>query len=102
MSEHEHHVSSAKLLLSIGFTLLILTILTVAVSFISIPPPFDLVVSIGIAVVKATIVALFFMNLYWDVTFNSLLLVTSVIFVLLLVGLTMLDTLFRNDLVPTF
>jgi len=102
MSEHEHHVSSAKLLLSTGFALLILTILTVAVAYIYIPPPFDIVVAIGIAVVKATVVALFFMNLYWDVKFNSLLLVASVIFVLLLVGLTMLDTMFRNDMIPTF
>lgn len=102
MSTHEHHVSSAKLLLATGFSLLILTILTVAVTYIAIPEPFDLVVAIGIAVVKATIVALFFMNLYWDVAFNSLLLVSSIIFVLLLVGLTMLDTMFRHDLIPAF
>ena len=102
MSEHDHHVSSAKLLLATGFALLFLTILTVAVTYINIPEPFNLVVAIGIAVVKATVVALFFMNLYWDVAFNSMLLVTSVIFVLLLVGLTMLDTMFRHDLIPTF
>jgi len=102
MSDHSHHVSSAKSLLMTGFALLILTILTVAVTYITIPPPFDITVAIGIAILKATIVALFFMNLYWDVKFNSILLVTSVIFVLLLVGLTMLDTMFRNDLIPAF
>jgi len=102
MSEHDHHVSSAKQLWATGIALLILTFLTVAVTYITIPPPFDIVVAIGIAVVKATVVALFFMNLYWDVAFNSLLLVSSIIFVLLLVGLTMLDTMFRHDLIPAF
>lgn len=99
---HEHHISSARFLWMIGGALLILTILTVAVAFIHIPAPWNIVVAIGIAVVKALLVVAFFMNLYWDTRFNSLLLVLSIIFLILLFGITLLDTLFRADPVPSF
>ena len=97
-----HHISSAKFLWGIGTTLFILTFITVAVTWISIPAPWNVVVAIFIAVVKATIVALFFMNLWWDSQFNVMLLITSVIFFLLLVGITLLDTLYRSDPIPSF
>lgn len=102
MSGHEHHVSSAKFLWGIGIALFILTILTVAVTAIHFPPPWNIVVAISIAVVKATLVAAFFMNLYWDSKFNGMLLITSLIFFGLLIGLTLLDTLFRTDPIPSF
>lgn len=97
-----HHISSAKFLWGIGLTLLLLTLLTVAVTWIHFPAPWNIVVAIGIAVVKATIVAAFFMNLYWDTKFNVMLLFMSVIFFLILVGITLLDTLYRVDPVPGF
>ncbi|HKL14411.1 MAG TPA: hypothetical protein VJ915_02190, partial [Balneolaceae bacterium] len=59
-------------------------------------------VAIGIASVKALIVVAFFMNLWWDSKFNSMLFVMSLIFFLLLIGITLLDTLFRVDPVPSF
>ncbi|MEX2600655.1 MAG: cytochrome C oxidase subunit IV family protein [Balneolaceae bacterium] len=97
-----HHISSAKFLWGIGLTLLLLTLLTVAVTWIHIPEPWNVVVAIGIAVVKATTVAAFFMNLYWDTKFNVLLLCMSIIFLMILVGITLLDTLFRVDPIPGF
>ncbi len=102
MSGHDHHVSSAKFLWGIGIALFILTIITVAVTYIHFPPPWNIVVAMGIAVVKATLVAAFFMNLYWDSKFNGMLLITSIIFFGLLIGLTLLDTLFRTDPIPSF
>ncbi len=97
-----HHISSAKFLWGVAIALFILTFLTVFVTWIHIPEPWNVIVAIGIAVVKATIVALFFMNLYWDSKFNVLLFIMSVVFFLLLVGITLLDTLYRVDPVPTF
>jgi cytochrome c oxidase subunit 4 len=98
-----HHVSSLKTLLANAAALMFLTALTVAVpTFFSIPSPYNIIVAIAIAVVKATLVALFFMNLYWDVKFNAMLLITGVIFVGLLVGITMLDTMFREAIIPAF
>ena len=100
---HEHHVSSAGQLWAVGTALLILTILTVVFGkFVAIPPPFDIITAMSIALVKAFLVAAFFMNLYWDVKFNAMLLIMAVCFFLLMVIITLLDTMYRNDVVPSF
>ncbi|MFD2532030.1 cytochrome C oxidase subunit IV family protein [Gracilimonas halophila] len=100
---HEHHISTAGQLWAVGTALLILTIITVVVAkFVAIPPPFDVVTAISIALVKAFLVAAFFMNLYWDVKFNAMLLIMAVIFFLLMISITLLDTMYRNDVVPSF
>ncbi len=97
-----HHISTDKTLLSVAGGLFILTILTVAVHYIHIPGPWSIIVAMGIAIFKATLVAAFFMNLYWDDQFNTLLLVASLAFFALLVGFTLLDTLFRPEVMPAF
>ncbi|MCH2450680.1 MAG: cytochrome C oxidase subunit IV family protein [Gracilimonas sp.] len=100
---HEHHISTAGQLWAVGTTLFILTIITVVVAkFVAIPPPFDVVTAISIALIKAFLVAAFFMNLYWDVKFNAMLLIMAVIFFLLMISITLLDTMYRNDVVPSF
>ncbi|MBO6587206.1 MAG: cytochrome C oxidase subunit IV family protein [Gracilimonas sp.] len=100
---HEHHVSSAGQLWAVGTALLILTIITVVLAkFVAIPPPFDVVTAMAVALVKAFLVAAFFMNLYWDVKFNAMLLIMAVCFFILMVGITLLDTMYRNDVVPSF
>jgi|AntDeeMinimDraft_5_1070356.scaffolds.fasta_scaffold09381_2 cytochrome c oxidase subunit 4 len=102
MSAHEHHISTDKLLLGIGGALLILTIATVGVHYLALPHPWSIIVAMFIALIKASLVALFFMNLYWDAKLNGMLLIASVVFLGLLVGFTMLDTLFRVIPVPSF
>lgn len=97
-----HHVSSAKFLWGIGLALFVLTAITVAVTWVQIPAPWNVVVAISIALVKATIVALFFMNLYWDDKFNLMLLFLSLAFFILFIGITLLDTLYRSDPTPAF
>lgn len=98
----DHHISSAKFLWGVGITLFVLTFITVAVTWIQIPQPWNVFVSIAIAAVKAGVVVTFFMNLYWDAKFNTILLIMSVVFFMLLVGITLLDTLFRIDPIPSF
>jgi len=97
-----HHVSTDKILLSTAGALFILTLLTVAVYYIHIPQPYAIITAIAIAVLKAGLVALFFMNLYWDTRFNSMLLVAGIVFLILLVALSMMDTLFRSPINPSF
>lgn len=97
-----HHISSARFLWGIAIALFFLTFVTVAVTWIEIPAPWNIVVAIAIAVVKATLVALFFMNLYWDSKYNVLLMAMALLFTLLFIGITLLDTLYRYDPVPSF
>lgn len=104
MSEHkhEHHVSSAGQLWAIGIALTILTIITVGLSYVEIPAPFDVITALTIALGKAFLVAAFFMNLYWDSKFNSMLLIAAFVFFILMVAVTLLDTLYRVDVIPSF
>ncbi|MDR9415765.1 MAG: cytochrome C oxidase subunit IV family protein [Gracilimonas sp.] len=101
--EHHHHVSTAGQLWAVAVGLIILTIITVVVAkFITIPPPFDVITAISIALVKAFLVAAFFMNLYWDTKFNAMLLLMAVAFFILMVVITLLDTMYRVDVIPSF
>ncbi len=103
MSEHHgHHVASAKQLWAVGTALLILTFLTVFVSSMGLPSPFDILSAMAIALTKAFLVAAFFMGLYWDTKFNSMLIIGALAFFILMVSITLLDTLYRDDIVPSF
>lgn len=97
-----HHISSHFTLLSIAGALLVLTFLTVAVTWIHIPEPFNIIVAIAIAVVKASLVAMFFMNLYWDTKFNTIVFLLSILFLLIFVSITLLDTMFRDAGLPVY
>tara|TARA_R110002096_G_scaffold170131_12_gene342296 strand:+ start:21439 stop:21756 length:318 start_codon:yes stop_codon:yes gene_type:complete len=101
--KHEHHISSPKQLWAIGIALTFLTLLTVVLAKVVIlPAPYGIIVALSIACVKAFLVAAFFMNLYWDSKFNVLLLLAAVVFFALMVGVTLLDTLYRVDVIPSF
>lgn len=100
---HEHHISTSGQLWAVAIGLIFLTIITVVFGkFVPIPSPFDIVVALSIALVKAFLVAAFFMNLYWDVKFNTMMLIGAVTFFILMFSVTLLDTMFRNDVVPSF
>lgn len=97
-----HHISSNKILYGTAGALLVLTILTVVVHYLHLPNPWSIIAAMGVAISKATLVAMFFMNLYWDKRFNTILLITSIVFFFLLVSLTLLDTLYRVEIIPSF
>ena len=97
-----HHISTDKTLLGVAGALLILTVATVGVHYLHLPNPWSIIVAMAVAIMKGSLVAVFFMNLYWDTKFNSMLLLASFLFFGLLVGLTLLDTLFRPEVIPSF
>lgn len=97
-----HHISTDKTLLGVAGALLILTIATVGVHYLHLPNPWSIIVAMIVAIMKGSLVAVFFMNLYWDTKFNSMMLLAAFLFFGLLVGLTLLDTLFRPEVIPSF
>lgn len=99
---HEHHVSTAAQLWAVGIALTILTAITVGLTYVEIPAPFDVIVALSVAFVKAFLVAAFFMNLYWDTKFNTMLLIGAFAFFILMVAITLLDTLYRIPVEPGF
>ena len=90
--DHGHvHIVSYGTLFGVGFGLLLLTIVTVAVRYVD-AGELNMPIALGIAGVKATLVALYFMHLRWDRPFNSLVLVSSMVFVVLLMIFVLMDT----------
>jgi caa(3)-type oxidase subunit IV len=72
--------------------LLILTAVTYFASTIDMGRAINIVVAVGIAVVMASLVAAVFMGLSCDKPFNTVILLVSVGFLALFVGITTLDT----------
>ncbi len=75
--------------------LLVLTGITVAVWRTHMPLYMRVTASLAVAVVKATLVALFFMHLWEHGGVNRLVMGTSVAFVVLLIGLVLMDNATR-------
>lgn len=98
MSEHkqdEHHgiahVMPTNVLLAVGGTLLFLTAITVWVTYADLGRTGNLVVAMVIATIKAGLVCAYFMHLRWDKPFNTLVFVSSVVFVGLFITITLMD-----------
>ena len=93
-SESSHqigHIVPLKTLFAVFVALTLLTVLTVAASEVNFGE-FNLVIALCIAVVKASLVVLFFMHLLWDKPFNAIIFVGCLVFVGLFISLTLLDT----------
>lgn len=97
------HVVPAKYLIATGTALLVLTGVTVGaakVDFNAVDmPEMNIIVALAIAVLKATLVCLFFMHLRWDRPFNAFVLVGSIAFVGIFISFAMTDTFeYRADI----
>ena len=101
-----NHPVSTTLLFGVFGSLSGLTILTVVTSAVwpysNLPPDLAFPVAMIIATVKAFLVCAFFMHMWWDKTFNVLVFLSSTLFVVLFVGLTLLDTGHYQDSIDSF
>lgn len=86
------HVSSIKVLLGTGTTLLFLTLLTVLATRIDFGANINLAIAMLIAVTKATLVVLFFMHLRYDRLFHTVVFVSAICAASLFVGFTLMDS----------
>ena len=82
----------------VWIALLVLTFLTYFASRVHLPGGWHVTVALVIASAKGALVALFFMHLYDQQGANRLVFVTSLVFVALLIGLTVLDNATRFPL----
>ena len=88
MSEH---ISSVKLYIGIWLALLAGTILTVLAARVDMGP-FNPIVALAIATIKATLVVLFFMHVkYTHEKLTKLVIVAAIFFFLILLSLSMAD-----------
>jgi cytochrome c oxidase subunit 4 len=92
-----HHVLHKPTLFKVFGALIVLTVLTVAVTYVPLGP-LNVPVAIAIATAKATLVVLFFMALKYDNPVNGLTFTIGIIMVVVFITFTMFDTAFRGDL----
>lgn len=94
-SDEDHglsHVASVKVLCATGGTLLLLTIVTVLATRIDFGAPINLGIAMAIAVLKASLVILFFMHLKYDRLFHTVVFVSAFLAASLFVGFTLMDS----------
>jgi len=95
--KHSEHILPYRLYFGVAAALLVLTVITVSVSFVNLGG-WNAVVAVGIATVKALIVAFFFMHLLYDKKINLFIFSVALIMVGIFIILTMFDTLRRADI----
>jgi cytochrome c oxidase subunit 4 len=88
---HFAHTTPLSLLIGILVALLVLTVLTVSVTSIDLGAMGNLVVAMVIATIKAGLVVTYFMHLRWDRLFHLILFLTSVLFLILFLAMSITD-----------
>jgi cytochrome c oxidase subunit 4 len=96
MKKEHVHITPVKTYLAVAAALIIMTGLTVAISFIDLGP-FNITVALLIASVKALLVAFFFMHLFWDNKLYLILFASGLLFLTIFLTLTMFDTETRGS-----
>ena len=84
------HPVPLPLLFAVFGALAVLTVITYTATWLQLGS-FNIWLALLIAVVKAGLVALYFMHLRWDSPFNAVVLIASLFFVALFIGIAVLD-----------
>jgi cytochrome c oxidase subunit IV len=85
------HVVPLRVLFAVLGTLLVMTVVTVAVSWFDFGR-YNLWIALAIAVFKASLVLLFFMHLKYDKPFNAIVIIVSMALVMLFIAIALTDT----------
>ncbi len=97
MSEH---IAPKKLYFVIFGSLLVLTLLTWRIAYIDLGA-WNTVVALAIAVLKASLVALFFMHLRWSGSMMRIVVCAAIFWLSIMITLTLGDVLTRQKVSPT-
>ncbi|MBI2687670.1 MAG: cytochrome C oxidase subunit IV family protein [Acidobacteria bacterium] len=102
MSDHAHaHSNSARVYVFTLAVLLILTGITVGAAYVNFgSSSINLFIAVGIATLKASLVALFFMHLRHDPPLNAIIFISSLIFLGLFLLFPWIDIYSRDRVVP--
>jgi cytochrome c oxidase subunit 4 len=90
----QHHVVSWKVYLAVFLALGVLTVVTVQVAGHDFGP-FNLVVALGVAITKATLVVLYFMHARYSPRLTAVVIASSIVFFVILVFLLLTDYVSR-------
>jgi cytochrome c oxidase subunit 4 len=93
--DHVPHVLPFTTYVATFVALLVLTAITVAVSYVNFGAA-NIVIALLVATIKASIVALLFMHLFYDHKFHSIIIVIGLLFLGVFIAFTMFDTEYRG------
>ena len=88
--EKHHHIIPIQTYLKVFGALMFLTVFTVAVTYIDLGS-FNIVLAMFIAIIKSTLVLLFFMHLYYDNKTNLMFFLASILFMIIFITFTYFD-----------
>jgi cytochrome c oxidase subunit IV len=94
--EHSEHIVSPSTYIVIILTLMVLTAMTVVAAFINLGP-FNIVVALGIATIKATLVVLFFMHAKDSPKRTKLVIIAGIFWLMIMLFMTLSDYASRID-----
>jgi cytochrome c oxidase subunit IV len=99
----EHvHIVPFNVLAAVFATLLVLTVVTVAVTKVNLGN-FNLWIAMAIATVKASLVVLYFMHMRYERPFNAVVFITALLIVALFIGIALIDTgAYQPELIPGY
>ncbi len=95
MVEHTQHVAPVRLYVVVFLALLVLTFLTVGVTYVDMGE-YNLFVALGIAIFKASLVILYFMHARWSPRLVQIVMLTSLLFIGILASFSFADYLTRG------
>jgi cytochrome c oxidase subunit 4 len=95
MENQSSHIVSVQLYVAIFLTLMVLTAITVGVSFADLGP-FNNVVALTIAVTKAMLVILYFMHVRYSSRLTWLVISSGFVWLAILIAFTLSDELTRG------
>jgi cytochrome c oxidase subunit 4 len=89
------HIVSPKSYVAVFLALLALTATTTAVAFVDLGP-WNTVVALGIAFIKATLVVLIFMHIRWSSSLSRVVIAGGLLWLAILFALTLADFVTRG------
>src|SRR3954468_19115690 len=93
--EYEEHIVPKSVYLAIFGALMVLTVITVAVAFVDLGN-LNVLVALTVAVIKATLVVLFFMHVKYASRITKLVVISSLVWLGFLFFITLSDYLTRG------
>ena len=96
--KHENHIIPLSTYFKVFGALMVLTALTVFVAQIDLGGWLNIVLAMFIATVKASIVLMFFMHLYYDSRTNLMFFLGSILFLIIFITFTLIDVDYRDGI----
>lgn len=96
-SHSEPHVTPLSVYLTVFSSLIVLTFVTVGVSYLGLPPTLSIIVAMAVALVKGTLVATWFMHLIHDTKLNIAMFLASLWFMSIFFIFTTFDMASRGN-----